>query len=899
LGLRSLSTLSLSIPPLSIPPLSIPPLSMLSPGTFTTWVDRALNDFTFRSSLTQMRRGTNASQGAQHAPTGAETRMTTENHQGRQSSPEASEQVVPLLPLRTGLVLPGSVVTLPVGRRRSRALAQSVPVDALIAVAVQRDASIHEPGLEDIHPVAALARVRQKTERGERGVLLVVEGVGRFEPHSVVERDPFLRVRGVMSTERGGASDEARHLADALRRELGAEHEASDRTFAQMLRETMDAGRLADRLAVWVDAPHEARVEILLERDVVSRLRKVLELVGKARASAELRETIDSEVRRELGKNQKEVVLREQLRAIKKQLGDKEDELAALRAKLAGAQLPAEAREQVDRELSRLEAMGSNAPDAQIARKYLELVADLPWGKRAPASDDLGVVEQVLADDHEGLEEPKRRILEHMAVLKLKGSARGTILCFVGPPGVGKTSLAQSVATATGRPLSRIALGGVRDEAEIRGHRRTYIGALPGRILAGLRKAGVMNPVMVLDEVDKLGRGWQGDPEAALLEVLDPEQNHSFTDHYLELPFDLSEVLFIATANDLSQLSAPLRDRLEIIEISGYTTLEKESIAAKHLLPKELERHGLPADALSLGEGVLDRVVREYTREAGVRQLSRELAKLCRGVALDWARRLPAETGESAPRPTPVRVEVGELPKLLGRPRFFQEIAERSRPPGVAAGLAWTPAGGDVLYVETTRMKGKGKVEITGQLGEVMSESARAALAYLRSYADVLGVDATFLENTDLHIHVPAGAVPKDGPSAGVTMFTALASLLTGRRVRPDTAMTGEATLRGRVLPVGGIKSKVLAAHRAGFERVLLPKQNERDLDEIPESVRDELEIVLVDDMREVFSLALEAPEVVTGDVIEAEVVDAERPEGPTLDAAARDGEGGDAGLVA
>src|SRR5690606_19137280 len=498
-----------------------------------------------------------------------------------------------------------------------------------------------------------------------------------------------------------------------------------------MLEQTAEPGRLADRLTVWIDAPHELRVEILHELDVVARLRKVIELIGKARASAELRETIDSEVPRELGKSQKEVVLREQLKAIKKQLGEGEDDLDPLREKLEAAELPEEAREHVERELARLEAMGPNTPEAHITRKYLELIADLPWDRRADASDDLGAVETVLAEDHEGLEEPKRRILEHMAVLKLKGAARGTILCLVGPPGVGKTSLAQSVARATGRPLARISLGGVRDEAEVRGHRRTYIGALPGRIIAGIRKAGVKNPVMVLDEVDKLGRGWQGDPEAALLEVLDPEQNDSFTDHYLEIPFDLSEVLFIATANDISALSSPLRDRLEIIEISGYTSREKERIAEKHLLPKQLERHGLPEGALTLGEGVLDRIVREYTREAGVRQLAREIAKLCRSVALDWAKRLPAETGENAPPPEPVRIEVDQLPKLLGRPRFFQEMAERMRPPGVAAGLAWTPVGGEVLYVETTRMKGKGKVEITGQLGDVMTESARAALAYL------------------------------------------------------------------------------------------------------------------------------------------------------------------------
>ncbi len=779
---------------------------------------------------------------------------TTQTSRPREpSSTDLFEQPLPLLPLRSGIVLPGSVVTLPVGRRRSRALADAVPVDGLIAVAVQKDPALHEPTLEDLHPVGVIARVRQKTERSDRGVLLLVEGLSRFRPIELIAREPFLRVRGGALREFNADNQEATMLADSLRRQLVTEHELGDRAFAQMVQQTVDPGRLADRLAVWVDAPHESRVEILLELDVVVRLRKVVELLGRARAASELRQSIDSEVRRELGKSQKEVVLREQLRAIKKELGD-EDELSPLRKKLEEADLPLDAREHVDRELSRLETMGPT-PDAHIARKYLELISELPWNKRAPVSEDLGVVEQVLADDHEGLEEPKRRILEHMAVLKLKGSARGTILCLVGPPGVGKTSIAQSVARATGRPLARISLGGVRDEAEVRGHRRTYVGALPGRIIAGLRKAGVMNPVMVLDEVDKLGRGWQGDPEAALLEVLDPEQNSSFTDHYLEIPFDLSEVLFIATANDLSGVAAPLRDRLEIIEIGGYTSEEKERIAERHLVPKQLERHGLPEGALKLASDVLGHIVRDYTQEAGVRQLAREIAKLCRAVALDWARRLPEDAGEAS---TSVLVEVGDLRKYLGRPRFFQELAERSRPAGVAAGLAWTPVGGEVLYVETTRMRGKGKLEITGQLGEVMSESARAALAYLRSHADDLGVDPSFLERTDLHIHVPAGAVPKDGPSAGVTIFTALASLMSGRRVRPDTVMTGEATLRGRVLPVGGIKSKVLAAHRAGFTRVLLPKQNERDLDDVADSVRDELEVVFVEDMREVLAAALE-----------------------------------------
>ena len=773
---------------------------------------------------------------------------------------EALAVPLPLLPLRHGLVLPGSFVTVPVGRPRSRALADATPLDGLVLLGIQRDPKESDPAFEDLHPFAVLARIKQKNDRGQRGVLLLVEGIGRVRLTELNNREPFFRARAEALPEVNVDAPEGTVLAESLRNQLLSDDTLGDRAFRQLLRETTEPGRLADRLTIFVDAPHDARLEVLFELDVVARLRLVTDLVARAKARAELKESIDSEVRSRLGKNQKEAVLREQLKAIRKELGDaggNGDD--PLRERLEGIELPEEAREVVDRELKRLESLGENHPDAALTRKYLELIADLPWDDRAPASDDLNAVEAVLEDDHEGLDEVKKRILEHMAVLKLSGKARGTILCLVGPPGVGKTSLAQSVARATGRPLQRISLGGVRDEAEIRGHRRTYIGALPGRIVAALRKSKVKNPVVVLDEVDKLGRGWQGDPEAALLEVLDPEQNHAFTDHYLELPFDLSEVLFIATANELSTLSAPLRDRLEIIEISGYTLEEKRNIATKHLLSKALEKHGLPESSLTLDEGVLDTIIRDYTREAGVRQLSRELAKLCRAVALDWARKLPADATKE---PEPVTVTAESLREILGRPKFFQEQNERTRPPGVAAGLAWTPVGGDVLYVESTRMKGKGRVEITGQLGEVMNESARAALAYLRSHADELGVDDTFLESTDLHIHVPAGAVPKDGPSAGVTMFTALASLLTGRRVKSDTAMTGEATLRGRVLPVGGIKSKVLAAHRAGFERVLLPKQNVRDLDDIPESVREAMEIHFVEDMREVIELALEPAEL-------------------------------------
>jgi ATP-dependent Lon protease len=558
-------------------------------------------------------------------------------------------------------------------------------------------------------------------------------------------------------------------------------------------------------------------------------------------------------VRQEIGRGQREAILREQLKAIHRELGEGKDDggLDALRARLDKAGLSEEARSVADRELARLEGMSPQQAESNVIRTYLEWIADLPWSAKAEVKDDLVAIAEKLDQDHFGLDDVKKRILEHMAVLKLTGEARGSILCLVGPPGVGKTSLGQSVADATGRPLVRISLGGVRDEAEIRGHRRTYVGALPGRLLHAMKKAKVRNPIVLLDEVDKLGTGWMGSPEAALLEVLDPEQNKNFTDHYLEIPFDLSEVLFLCTANDISTLSAPLRDRLEIIELPGYTADEKQRIARKHLIPKQLTAHAIPSGTLTLTDEALAAIVRDYTREAGVRQLNRELTKLCRALTLEIARAHDGKTHE-------LHVGVDELHRYLGKVRFFSEVAERTSVPGVATGLAWTPVGGDILFIETSRMPGKGRVEITGQLGDVMKESAKAALSYVRSHADELGVKVETLETQDLHIHVPAGGVPKDGPSAGVTMFTALTSLLSGRRVRSDTAMTGECTLRGRVLPVGGIKAKVLAAHRAGITRVILPQKNGRDIDDVPKEARDAMEFILADDMSQVIAAALE-----------------------------------------
>lgn len=764
--------------------------------------------------------------------------MTTPTHSGRDW---------PLLPLRRGVILPGRLTSLPVGREKSRALTRSLNRDEEVLLAVQHDSKVLDPVLADLHPVAILARVKDKVDRGRRGQILVVEGIQRVELTELTAHTPFWRARCEPASDTDANGEEARALATALvarLQELGV-----DKALLAALPGASPA-RVADIVGGWLEVPSASKVELLRERSVPARLRRVAELVSEARASAELKSRVDSEVRKQLSKHQKEQLLRQQLKAIQKELGeldgDDEDPLDALEATLEEI-IPEEHQKTVQREMKRLRNLNPQAPEANVVRTWLETLAELPWQERAEAPVDLQAVSDHLESDHFGLDDVKRRILEHMAVLKLAPEARGTTLCLVGPPGVGKTSLAQSVADATGRPLVRVSLGGVRDEAEIRGHRRTYVGAMAGRVMSAIRKSEVKNPVVVLDEIDKVGvSNWAGDPQAALLELLDPEQNDRFQDHYVDLPFDLSEVLFIATANQLGPISAPLRDRLEIIEVTGYTDEEKVQIALRHLWPKQLDRHGL--EDIEIEEAQMLQIVRDYTREAGVRKLEQQLKKLLRAVALDVARdnQGAAELDEKRVR------------EVLGKPRFLQQLAERERPAGVAAGLAWTPVGGDVLYVETTKMPGKGKLEITGQLGDVMNESARAALAYIRSHAAELGVDSDVFETQDLHLHVPAGAVQKDGPSAGVTIFTAFASLLSGRKIRPDTAMTGEATLRGRVLPVGGIDAKVLAARRAGFDRVVLPKKNAVDLDDVPESVRETMEFVLVDSMDEVLEAALE-----------------------------------------
>ena len=779
---------------------------------------------------------------------------------------------IALLPLRGGVLLPGTVTTIPVGRRKSvrliKALAGSGDRPQVI-VGVQRDPRINDPTVADIQPLATLAEIISVKQAASAALMVTVRGVERVAIEALTGTRPFWEVEVAPARTSSNDSLRARTLATALAEQIREVSEDDAGALARLLDETEpaeDPGLFADRVASLLELTHERRVHILLTLDAVDRIQAVAELAGETLTRGEVEEKIRRSVRNAFKDHQRESILRQQLKAIRKELGEGgEGDTDDLSTRLAGKDLPDEVRETVDRELKRLEALQPGQAEYNVVRTYLETIADLPWHERAETRDDIDRVSGVLDADHYGLEKVKRRILEHMAVLKLSGNPRGTILCLAGPPGTGKTSLARSIAEATGRPFVRIALGGVRDEAEIRGHRRTYVGALPGRLIAGLRKARAKNPVMLLDELDKLGRGaFSGSPEAALLEVLDPEQNAVFTDHYLELPFDLSEVLFICTANDIGRLSAPLRDRLEIVHVEGYTREEKRHIARRHLLPKQLANHGVDGPSpggdgvaldkaqarpsLTLTDGAIDRIIGDFTREAGVRQLERELIRLCRAAALAVAR--GASDG--------LTVDADDIVEHLGKPKYRDEVAERTALPGVATGLAWTPVGGDILFIETSRMPGKGRLEITGQLGDVMKESARAALTYVRSHADGLGVDTDALAKQDLHLHVPAGAVPKDGPSAGVTIFTALTSLLTGRRVRSDTAMSGEVTLRGRVLPVGGIKAKVLAAHRAGIERIILSSRNDRDIDEVPEAVREQIEFILVDDMSQVLAAALE-----------------------------------------
>jgi ATP-dependent Lon protease len=768
-------------------------------------------------------------------------------------------QVLPILPLRNSVFFPGGVLPLAVGRQKTIALIKdAVRDEQVIGVVTQRRAEEEDPGAADLYTVGTVARIVKLLKMGEDNYSLVVQGLARVRVLDLVQETPYLKARIEAVEDKTPVDDvEVEALAINLKKlareviELMPELPAAA---TELVDSITHPGHLADLIAANVDVPIEEKQQVLETVDLKARMKLVLELLNRKREILKLSNKIDSAVKGEMSKTQREYYLRQQLKAIKEELGElgeEEEELDELGERLKKAGLPPEVEKVAQKELNRLKSIPTASSEYTVARTYLDWIADLPWSKRTEDNLDIENARQILDTDHYGLQKIKKRILEYLAVRKLKNDMRGPILCFVGPPGVGKTSLGQSIARATGRKFVRLSLGGVRDEAEIRGHRRTYVGALPGRIIQSMKKASTVNPVMMLDEIDKLGADFRGDPSAALLEVLDPEQNFSFSDHYLDLAYDLSKVMFIGTANLLDPIPGPLKDRMEILELPGYTFEEKIHIAQNHLIPKQLREHGLSNDAIAFTEKGLIKIIIAYTREAGVRNLERRLADVCRAVAVEVA------SGKVAPGSKRV-VDEKDLADMLGPEKFWNETAERTEIAGVATGLAWTAAGGDILFIEATRMTGKGSLTLTGQLGDVMKESAQAALSYLRSKAEQLGIPGNFLEKTDLHIHFPAGSIPKDGPSAGVTILTALVSLLTGIRVRSDVAMTGEVTLRGLVLPVGGIKEKVLAAHRAGIKRVIMPARCEKDLIDVPDQARKELEFVFATHMDDVLAAALE-----------------------------------------
>ena len=782
---------------------------------------------------------------------------------------------LPVLPLRDAVVLPSTAVPLAVGQPRSVRLVDEVMRgNRLVALVLQRDAKAEVSVPGDLHATGTVGMIHQLMRAPDGSVRLMVQGIERIRLLDFVSTDPYLVARVEVSREQMGEDADIeglrRAVVDIFRRLVEASSELPDE-LAVAAENLPDPLRLTYFVASVVPVDVAVRQELLEMNPVASKLRRLVDLLQKELAVRELGRKITTETEERLTKKQREYYLREQLRSIQRELGEEEgggSEVADLRRRIDEAGLPEEAKREAERELNRLTGLSPASPEHGMIVTYLEWLASLPWTKLAGGTIDIHRARQVLDEDHFDLEKVKDRILEYLAVKKLRQErsgqatqvgaeptrvtgndpAREPILCFVGPPGVGKTSLGQSIARALGRKFARMSLGGVRDEAEIRGHRRTYIGALPGRVIQALRRAETRDPVFMLDEIDKIGADWRGDPSSALLEVLDPAQNHTYVDNYLGVPFDLSQVLFIATANTLDTIPGPLRDRMEILTLPGYTDEEKVGIAKEYLVPKQLMAHAIAAPELSFEPEAIRQIVRGYTREAGVRSLDREIAAITRKVA----RRL------AEGQPEPVRITADNLGEYLGRPRFFDEVAERTTRPGVATGLAWTPVGGDVLFVEVTMMpSSEERLVLTGMLGDVMRESAQAAVSYVWSNAEALDIDPRIFENRTIHVHVPAGAIPKDGPSAGVTIVTALASLATRRPVRSDLAMTGEITLRGKVLPVGGIKEKVLAAHRVGIREVILPRRNERDIEDIPEELRKQLRFVLVDDAEEVLRHAL------------------------------------------
>jgi len=767
---------------------------------------------------------------------------------------------LPILPLRDTVLFPNSFMPLAVARESSvRLIDDAIANGKLIAVFTQRDAAVEEPGQADLFTVGTATHIHKMFKLPDGSLRLIVQGLARLTLDEVVSSHPYLRARVNAAAE--DLKDDDRLEIDALARNIKTNFQQvvslspllSDdlQTLAVNITEP---GRLADFIASSLSTiSTQTKQEVLETLDIRTRLDNLNRILIKELEVLELGSKIQSQVQSEVGKNQREYFLREQMKAIQKELGEGDDqtkEVEELQEKIEAAGMPDPVKKEALRELDRLSKMPVAAAEYTVSRTYLDWLVALPWNKRTDEVIDLPKAKATLDHDHSGLEKAKDRILEYLAVRKLNPEVKGPILCFVGPPGVGKTSLARSIAESLGRKFVRVSLGGMRDEAEIRGHRRTYIGALPGQIVQGLRRAESKNPVFILDEIDKLGSDFRGDPSSALLEVLDPEQNNTFRDHYLDVPFDLSEVLFITTANVLDPIPPPLRDRMEVLEIAGYTEEEKLAIAVDHLVDKQVKNHGLTKEYIQFTPDALRAVIRGYTREAGVRNLEREIGSLCRKVA-----RRRAEGNES-----PIVVTTEVVHEMLGAPKFLdEEMEERTKDPGVAIGLAWTPTGGEVLFIEASKMAGTGSLTLTGQLGDVMKESARAALSWLRAHAKEYNIDPDFFTKAEMHVHVPSGAIPKDGPSAGVTMATAMASELTGRAVRGDIAMTGEITLSGRVLPIGGVKEKVLAARRVGIHEVILPKQNAKNVNEdLTPELRKDLTVHLVSTIDEVIALALQ-----------------------------------------
>ena len=768
---------------------------------------------------------------------------------------ELPADILPLVPVRNLVLFPGTVVPVTMARPRSISAAQAgVRGERPIGVVLQREAGTEEPGPLDLHRVGTTANVLRYMTAPDGNHHLICQGQQRFRILEFTGGHPFLTARFelVDEPEDKSAEVEARFM---LLRERALEAiellPQAPRELADTIRSVPSAGQLADLVASTMDISASEKEEVLETFDLSRRIDRVLDFLNQRLGVLRLSRELGEATRGTLEKRQREAILREQLATIRKELGEDEGtaaEVEDLKKAIAEAGMPEEVLTQANKELRRLERMPEAAAEHGMLRAYLDTLIELPWAKETEDRIDVAEAQRVLDEDHYDLEKIKKRIVEYLAVHKLAPEGRSPILCFVGPPGVGKTSLGQSIARAMGRKFVRVSLGGVHDESEIRGHRRTYVGSLPGNIIQAIRKVGVRNPVMMLDEMDKLGTGFHGDPSAALLEVLDPEQNSTFRDAYLGVPFDLSHVLFIGTANMLDTIPGPLRDRMEVIELPSYTEDEKVGIARRFLIARQLKATGLTSEQADITDDALHHLVRDYTREAGVRNLERTVGAVLRSVAVKVA-------GGRTDRTV---VDTPDLEAILGPARFENEAAQRTSVPGVATGLAWTPVGGDILFVEATRIPGKGALILTGQLGDVMRESATAALSLVKSRAAELGIDEKLLERSDIHVHVPAGAIPKDGPSAGVAMFTALASLLTNRKVRADSAMTGEISLRGLVLPVGGIKQKVVAAHSAGIGRVLLPARNRRDYDEIPEGARQGLDFVWCERVDDVLAAALE-----------------------------------------